>query len=228
LSRTSRSIAAVAAAAFLLGAAHGASAERADAAQRHFVDQWMAAIKSHDTAKVKALFHPATLACIDDGNRDYFEFRFKDALRTGAKLGVEYDIERVKPLDGPPPLGVLPADGFAYPVAPTHQLQIDAETRDHHLMVLARFVAPVDGTWYAVDPCPNETGIAFFEQQRAEGEQQMAQAVKLVAAMPQALRTELTHLLARHHWLDAIDRYREATGADAATAAAVVDAMVRK
>ena len=188
----------------------------------------MAAIKSRDTAKVKALFHPATLACINDGTRDYFEFRFKDALRAGAKLGVDYQVERVKPLDGPPPLGALPAAGFAYPVAPTHQLQIDAETRDHHLMVLARYVAPVDGTWYAVDPCPNETGIAFFEQQRVADEQQMAQAATLVAAMPRALRTELTHLLARHHWLDATDRYREATGADAATAAAVVDAMARK
>src|SRR5450759_2837875 len=30
-------------------------------AQRQFADAWMAAIKSQDVAKVKALFHPATL-----------------------------------------------------------------------------------------------------------------------------------------------------------------------
>jgi hypothetical protein len=174
---------------------------------------------------VKALFHPATLACINDANRDYFDFSFKDELRTGAILGTSYKIESIKPLSGPPPLGVLPAEVFAYPVEPTHQLQIDAETRDHHPMYLIRFLAQANGRWYTVDPCPNAKGLTFFAQQRAEGKRQMAEGAARAAAMPESLRTQIKQLLAQDRWIDAIDSYREATGADLGTAATVIDAM---
>jgi hypothetical protein len=207
---------------------HAVLAQPADTGQQQFADAWIAAIKSQDEVKVKALFHPATLACINDANRDYFRFSFKDELQTGAMLGASYKIESVKPLSGPPPLGALPANGFAYPVEPTHQLQIDAETRDHHPMYLIRFLAQANGRWYTVDPCPNAKGLTFFEQQRAEGERQMAEGAARATGMPESLRTEIKRLLAQDHWMAAIDRYRKATGADLGTAAIVIGAMAAK
>lgn len=214
--------------ALMLAHPHPVSAQSPDAVQQQFADAWIAAIRSQDEAKVKALFHPATLACINDANRDYFEFSFKDELRTGAKLGTNYTIKSIKPLSGPPPLGVLPADGFTYPVEPTHQMQIDAKTSDGHPMYLIRLLAQANGRWYTVDPCPNAKGLAFFAQQRAEGERQMAEGAARAAAMPDTLRTEIKKLLAQGRWIDAIDRYRKATGAELGTAAIVVDAMAAK
>ena len=59
-----------------LAAPYAASAQPADTEQQQFADAWMAAVKSQDAAKVKALFHPATLACINDGTRDFFDSIF--------------------------------------------------------------------------------------------------------------------------------------------------------
>src|SRR5579871_6707076 len=158
---------------FTLLGANYAFAQSDNAAQNQFAVSWVAAIKSQDEAKVRALLHPATLACINDDNREYFDLGFKDELRTGAKLGAVYKVESVKRLSGPPPLGALPEDGFQYPVESVYQLQINAETADHHPMYLIRFLAEANGTWYTVDPCPNAKGLAFFAQQRAEGDRQM-------------------------------------------------------
>ena len=47
--------------ALVLAAPHAVSAQSADKEQQQFADAWMAAVKSQDLAKVKALFHPATL-----------------------------------------------------------------------------------------------------------------------------------------------------------------------
>jgi hypothetical protein len=204
---------------------HAASAQSADAAQQQFADAWMAAIKSQDVAKVKALFHPATLDCINDSNRDFFDFNFKEELRAGAGLGMSYHIESINSLSRPPPMGGFPADGFAFPVEPTHQLQIDAETKDHRTMILLRFLAQANGRWYTVDPCLNAKGLTLFAQQRAESERQMAEGAALATGMPESLRTDIKPLLAQGHWFDATDCYREANGADLGTAVKVINAM---
>jgi hypothetical protein len=214
--------------ALILVGPHAASAQSADPAQQQFADAWMAAIKSQDVAKLKALFHPATLACINNSNRDFFDFNFKDELRNGAWLGTSYQIESIHSLSRPPPMGGFPEDGFAYPVEPTHQLQIDAETKDHRTMILLRFLAQANGRWYTVDPCPNAKGLTLFAQQRAESERQMAEGAALAAGMPESLRTEIKQLLAQGYLFDATDRYREATGADLRTAMKVINAMAGK
>jgi hypothetical protein len=89
-------------------------------------------------------------------------------------------------------------------------------------------LAQANGRWFAVDPCPNAKGRTFFAEQRAEGERQMAEGAARAAEMPESLRTEIKQLLAQNHWTAAIDRYREATGADLRTAAIVINAMAVK
>ena len=214
--------------ALVLAAPHAVSAQSADKEQQQFADAWMAAVKSQDAAKVKALFHPATLACINDGTRDFFDSNFKDELWDGTGLGTSYHIESVNPLPRPAPMGAFPEEGFAYPLEPTHQLQIEAETKDHRTMTIIRFLAQANGRWYMVIPCPNEKGLTLFAEQQAETKRQMAEGAALAAGMPEALRTEIEQLLAQGRWFDATDRYREATGTDPATAVKVVNAMAAK
>jgi hypothetical protein len=212
----------------ILAAPHAVSAQSADTEQQQFSDAWMAAVKSQDVAKVKALFHPATLACINDSNRDFFETNFKEELWDGTGLGTSYQIESVNPLPQPAPMGAFPEEGFAYPVEPTHQLQIEAETKDHRTMTILRFLAQANGRWYMVIPCPNAKGLTLFAQQQAETERQMAEGAALAASMPESLRTEIEQLLAQGRWFDATDRYREAAGTDPRTAIKVINAMATK
>src|SRR5450759_3594227 len=98
--------------ALILAAPHAVSAQSADTEQQQFADAWMAAVKSQDVAKVKALFHPATLACINDSNRDFFDSNFKEELWDGTGLGANYHIESVNPLPRPAPMGAFPQGGF--------------------------------------------------------------------------------------------------------------------
>jgi hypothetical protein len=214
--------------ALILAAPRTASAQSADREQQQFADAWMAAVKSQDVAKVKALFHPATLACINDATRDFFDSNFKEELWDGTGLGTSYHIESVSPLPRPAPMGAFAEEGFAYPVEPTHQLQIEAETKDHRTMTILRFLAQANGRWYMVIPCPNAIGLTLFAGQKAETDRQMAEGAALAAGMPNTLRTEIEQLLAQGRWFDATDRYREATGADPATAVKVVNAMAAK
>jgi hypothetical protein len=213
---------------FMLAAPYAASAQSADREQQQFADAWMAAIKSQDVAKVKALFHPATLACIDDSNRDFFDSNFKEELWDGTGLSTSYHIESVNPLPRPAPMGAFPEEGFAYPVEPTHQLQIEAETKDHRTMTILRFLAESNGRWYMVIPCPNAKGLTLFAQQQAETERQMVEGAALAAGMPESLRAEIEQLLTQGRWFDATDRYREAAGTDPRTAVKVINAMAAK
>jgi hypothetical protein len=201
-----------------------ATAQRVDQAEQAFAYAYIAAIKSRDPAKVKALFHPAVIACINDDNRDYFEFVVLDELSFGAKLGANYEIESFKPLSAPPPNGFLPEYGFSYPVPPTHQLHIDAETGGQSIAII-RFVAFVDGKLFNVEPCPNAKGLVFFREQQAEGEKQRVRAVDLVSKMTDPLLSEIRQLLSQNRWLDAMSRYKDATGSDMAVAATVIEVV---
>jgi hypothetical protein len=212
----------------ILAAPQAVSAQPADIEQQQFAEAWMAAVKSQDVAKVKALFHPATLACINDSNRDFFDFIFKEELWDGTGLGTSYHIESASPLPRPAPMGAFSEEGFAYPVEPTHQLQIEAETKDHRTMTILRFLAQTNGRWYMVIPCPNAKGLTLFAQQQAETERQMTEGAALAAGMPESLRTEIEQLLAQGRWFDATDRYREAAGADPRTAIEVINAIAAK
>lgn len=210
--------------ALILVSPHAVSAQSADPAQQQFADAYIPAIKSRDPAKVKALFHPAVLACINDDNRDYFEYVVLDELSLGAKIGAKYQVEGFKPLSTPPPNGFLPEDGFSYPVPPTHHIQIDAETGGQPMVIL-RWVAFVNGKLFNVEPCPNAKGLAFFREKQAEGEKQKILAVDLVSKMTDPLRSEIRQLLAQYRWLDAINRYKDATGSDMTVAATVIEVL---
>ncbi|HEY3951516.1 hypothetical protein [Phenylobacterium sp.] len=221
--RFARRLAAVAAAALALQAASSAAAQPGDAAQQRFARAYMAAIRGRDPAKLKALFHPATLACINAQTRGYFEDGFAEELQTGATLQAAYALEGVRALKGPSALKLAP--GFAYPTTPTFEIQIDAQTLDHHKASLLRYVAPANGVWLIVDPCPNEDGLKAYLAERAKGAAQRAEAARMVAGLPGPLLAELRGLVAKGRWIDAVSRYRDATGADQLTALSVVEVL---
>jgi hypothetical protein len=208
-----------------LQAAGPASAQPGDAAQTRFAQTYMAAIRSQDPAKVRALQHPASRACLNEKTRGYFEWGFANELATGAMTAGPFRVSRFGPVGAQTPLGFLPPGAFTYPVRPTHEMQIDTQSREHQQVLLVRELARVNGTWFLVDPCPNAAGLKFFAEQKALGDRQRAESLRLVAAMPEPLRRELGGLVAQGQTIGAAHRYQAATGADLTTAVGVVEQL---
>lgn len=73
----------------ILGRAH---AEDISAAQRALVERYVAAITAQDATALKALFHPATRACVNSANEDFFEFLFGNDLRFESDLKDGYKL----------------------------------------------------------------------------------------------------------------------------------------
>jgi hypothetical protein len=131
----------------------------------------------------------------------------------------------VTPVKDAPVIFPLPADGFAYPAPPTHQVQIDAEYGPFKSLTVLRYVARAQGRWFLVYPCPNARGLEAFAHMSAERERRLAEGRRLAAEMAPGLRSELEGLIGKGRLIEAIDRYRAATGADVDTARRAVQAL---
>jgi hypothetical protein len=142
-----------------------AGAQTPTAAQRQFAATYIAALRSNDLARLKTVYHPATLACINAADHAYFDYLFAGDLQTGASLAGSYELESFKPFSGPAePFGV-PADAFAYAPRPTHVMQINAQTKNRQTMVLLVYLAPANGAWGSILPCPNAKGVQMIAEQ---------------------------------------------------------------
>jgi hypothetical protein len=214
--------------ALLLVAAAGTGAARAqdaDAAQRAFVERYAATLVAQDREGLKTLFHPASLACINAENRDYYDSVFAKELSYGASLRGGYTLTRFAPLGAY--VALDPTGGmFPNPVQPTHQFQLDTpfDSKNRSVTVMRTVVAR-DGAWFIVLGCPTPKGVAMFREQRLEGERQQAQARRLAGALQEPALSEIRDFLAHNRRIDAIKRYRAATDADLATATQVIDVL---
>ena len=215
--------------ALLLSTAAGPGAGRAqgaDAAQRALVERYVAAVTSQDREGLKKLFHPATLACITDENRDFYDFVFANELRHGAELHGGYTLTHFDPLDADAASAGTMGGMFPNPVPPTHQLQLDTplDSRNHSLTII-RTVAERDGAWFIVFGCPTTEALAMFRARHAEGERQQAHAKQLAGALQEPLLSEVKDLLAHNRRIDAIKRYQLAANVDLTTATQVIDVL---
>ena len=128
-----------------------------------FVTPWIRALTSGQPEVLKRLLHPKVQACMNDETREYLNAGIEDEFR-GAKA--DYEITKLAPWNGPPPLFTLPADSFFYPVPPTYELNL--QLGQNHTVII-RYLAQTKGAWFEVEPCPNEKGIAFMRDRVALG-----------------------------------------------------------
>jgi hypothetical protein len=203
-----------------------AQAQDIDAAERALVERYAAAVTAHDAEALKALYHPASLACIDAGNQDYFDFLFDHDLRFQNDLRGGYKLTGVGPAD--PYLASMNAmDGMLVaPVTPTHQFQIDTSGGDGSRAVsIVRMTAERDGAWFIVAGCPTEKGLAAFRQRRGAAAPAQARIQELASKLGEPLLSEIMALLAQNRRIDAIKRYQDAAKVDLTTAVQVIDAL---
>ena len=206
--------------ALLAGSAFGATPDET-AIQNTFVKPWIEALRSRDKARMVSFLHPAVRTCMEDAStKDYWDYALDFQLHSAVPAG-EYHITRLRPMQGPVPT-FMPEEDAAYPVRPTYELQIDFEQSN---LLLVQFLAPVNGTWYDLVPCPNEKGMAYFRRQMVEGAQQKKRAAELLADLKDPLRSELNDLLRQQQKIDAIHKYQAAAGVDLTTAVGVINAL---
>ena len=194
------------------------AADAEPAIRASFVTPWLAAVRSGDEAKVRRLFHPKVLACSNDETREYFQSLFAAELKY--RLRTEYRITKIEPLQGQEALNLLPPDGFSYPVQPTYEVDIDFGRT-----TVIRYLAESHGSWYEVQPCPNQKGMAYLREQKAKGQEQNQRASRLLAELKDPLRSELLALLKQERKIDAVKKYQAATGEDLTTAVMVMNLL---
>lgn len=144
--------------------AGSASAQTATDSQRQFADAFVAAIRSQDTGRLRALVHPATLACEGGPSRDYVEAIYATVLRDGSRFGPAYRIHQVVPMEG----ATAGGPGFPFPVQPSYRMQLDSEEVGRS-MAMNVWIVPAGGGWRAVYPCPDAAGMKIFRANRARG-----------------------------------------------------------
>jgi len=205
-----------------------ALADDSDSAQRAAVEGYVAAIRSQDLAALRRLIHPATLACIDDENREYFDFVFANELQLRSDLAGDFRITRIDPVGD----GSVSAEGLpgilSYPVKPSYEFQIDVDRSAYSSLTLMRPLALHEGRWHVVLTCPSEKGLAFFRENRKRGEEQRVRAEQLASELSDPVRSEIRALLEQGQRIPAVNRYRETTGVDLTTAMLVINLLGEK
>jgi hypothetical protein len=189
-----------------------------DAIQNTFVKPWMEALRSKDKARVEQLLHPAVRACITPETKEFFDSAFEHQAESD--LSGPYRVTKIAPMRQPPPT-FLPEEDVKYPVQPTYELDIDIKPGN----VYIQFLAPFNGSWFDVIPCPSEKGLAHIRELRKRGEEQKNRAAQLVAELKDPLRAELKDLLRQQREMDAIKKYQTAAGVDLTTAVLVINAL---
>lgn len=184
-----------------------------------FANEIVRAIRSKKTDQRIAVLHPKSRACINSTTRPFFDWIFTRQFRY--QLPTRFKVSST-PLTGP--IGPLP-DHSAYPVPPTHQLQIDFQitpTSSTTIVVMAHY----DGKrWSEVLPCPTPETIAGARKSSAEADRQNRRINELAANVAAPLRSELLALLRAGRRVDAIRRYASATGEELVIAKGVVELL---
>ena len=202
--------------ALMMPAAFAASDQAA--IESTFVKPWVQALQSRDKARIEKFFHPATRACINASTRDFFASILDQ--EADSKAAGTYHIAKLSPLTAAPP-AILPEDGFQYPVKPTYEINLDFQGGDD----IIRFLAPSNGSWFEVYPCPNAKGMDYFRQQAAAGLAQRRQVAQLVAGLKDPLRAQLKNLLRKQQKIEAVKQFSAAAKVDLGTSLMVIDAL---
>jgi hypothetical protein len=196
--------------------AQAGSPDQPEAFARLFVD----AVNSKSPERRLALLHPKSKACINAQTQPFYDWIF--ARQSKRAIPAKYKAA-AEPLAGKQS---LPSDGKSdYPLRPSHQLQIDFDTGPYSSTSIVLFIVRDGARWYEVLPCPRPeaiSGIPAIEAKRAEQERKVE---SLVAGLTDPLRAEIIALARQGRRIDAINKYREASGQDLTTAKEVVDLL---
>jgi len=188
-----------------------------------FAPRLVAAINGKNVDRRKELLHPKTLACITPQTQPFIEDWLADQFRYSIPASYKSRFDVI-----PADRALSVADGVTFPLRPTHQVQIDWETGPQQGVTFVAMVAYTESGWREVWPCISPQKVPAMQTAKEMRRQQDERVQSLAAKMPQALRAEVTRLVAEGRKIDAIKRYQDATKEDLSTSKAVVERITPK
>jgi len=190
--------------------------------QRKFAESYLAAVTGSDIESYKLLLHPATRACMNKDNADYFKTIFDrrvGKIATNPVLSVEKLPEKFEMFDA------MSARGWKYDVRPTHAFHIDLVSTGPKQSAIAAFSALDAGVWYEVLPCPNGKALIDMRQAKLRDEAEWARARSLAASLRNPLRAEVLAFLKQDRPVSAAKKYSEGAHVNLTLASRVIDVL---
>ena len=198
------------------GGAQTENPQQPEAFAQTFVD----ALRSKQPERRLEVIHSRSRACINPQTRPYYDWIFTRQEKYAIPGHYKTTIMPLRQ-DAP-----LPGDGqSAYPVHPTHQMQIDFDAGAYKSVSMIVLIAREGTRWREVLACPTGDAVARARISAVENAERGRKAQMLVRQMPGLLRAELMELLKAGRRVDAIRRYAAASGEDITTARSVIDRM---
>jgi hypothetical protein len=188
------------------GYSEEAAATPIDPGAEKFVKEYVAAVNSKDSAKLKALVHPKCLAAINDENKEFFTDYFERGFHSAIPADYKKKMEIIKPDD---PL--LFGDMLTYPIRPTHSMQISFQTEKSGSMIIRQLINE-NGQWFDVVPTPKPETLVKMKEAKAESQKDEARAKELFAALKDPLLAELKEFLKAGNEIEALKKYSAASG----------------
>ena len=99
---------------------------------------------------------------------------------------------------------------------------------DQSDVVMAIFLAPWNGGWYEVFPCPNEKGMAYFRQSLVDYAAVEKKAAEVAASLNDPVRKEIRDLLRQQDYGRVVDKIRDTTGVDTGMAMRVMNLLKKQ
>jgi hypothetical protein len=188
-------------------------------ADRAFVMAFVDAVNRGATARL-ALVHSNARACATPPVGEWWNVSVGRQAKQGVPAQYRWTLK-------PVPAGEQPmfAEGFDYPVQPTHVLQIDMHPRPFSSYTMLVRLAHDGERWAEVVPCAKPEMLVKI---RAALEAQARQAERvrvLVAAMPAPLRDKVLAEIKAGREVSAAKLYAAESGESLTTASEVVDLL---
>ena len=185
-----------------------------------FAAQYVAAFNSRDTARLYALQHPKSLACITAANKDYYDGALTMQMRDS--IPVNYMVSVMVPNEGN--LNALESMGMRFPLKPEQEVHIDYQQGEDSSSVVV-WVVRENGRLFGDFPCATDASIKQFHDGAAQRAAADARYKALADAIKEPLRSELVTMLRAHETGRAVDRYRGASGQDGQTSMFVINQL---
>jgi len=144
--------------------AHASSAPTQS--QTSFVNAFVAAMHTKNSAAMMVLMHPEDRPCVSDKTRAFYQYIVTQQSGSFPKQKVkEISVTPIGVKDEPSIWQFLPEKMFPYPVLPTARIQINFGVGpDGYLGLDELEVAPSGANWYWVTACPTAEGMALMRK----------------------------------------------------------------
>jgi hypothetical protein len=185
-----------------------------------FAAQYVAALNSKDAARLLALQHPKSLACMTPENKDFYDWTM--AMQMRESIPANYMLSVMPPNEGN--LKALESMGERWPLKPEQEVHIDYQQGEDSGSVVVWLVRE-NGRLFGDFPCATDAAVKQFRDSAAARKAADARYKALADGIKEPLRSELVTMLRAHETGRATDRYHQATGQDMQTSMFVINAL---